>query len=91
MKSRQQALKLFLDTMVIVIVQIGNPFSPKVFHRIKFLQIKKFALEQTEEIFYDGIIQTVAFPAHILLDALLTKHPLVLLMMVLPALIGGEG
>ena len=90
MKSRQQALSLFLDTVVVVAVQIINPFSLKVFQRIKFLQTEQFPFEQTKEVFHYGIVQTVTFPAHALPDILLMimKHLLVLFAFVLPALIG---
>ena len=53
--SRRQALKLCLDTMIIVIVQIGNQFLLKMFHRIEGLKIKQFALQQAEEIFHETI------------------------------------
>lgn len=59
--SRRQALKFSLDTEVVVIIQINNEISFEVLHRVEFLQIKKFALEQTEEVFYDGMIQIVLF------------------------------
>jgi hypothetical protein len=59
--SRRQALKFSLDTEVVVIIQINNEISFEVLHRVEFLQIKKFTLEQTEEVFYDGMIQTVLF------------------------------
>ena len=56
--------------------------------RIEFLQIEQFTFKQTEEVFHDSIVQTVTFPAHALPDAFLAKHPLVLLVLVLPALVG---
>ena len=59
--SRRQALKFSLDTEVVVIIQINNEISFEVLHRVEFLQIKKFALDQTEEVFYDGMIQIVLF------------------------------
>ena len=59
--NRRQALKFCLDAEVVVIIQINNEISFEVLHRVEFLQIKKFALEQTEEVFYDGMIQTVLF------------------------------
>ena len=88
MNCRRQALKLCLDATVIVIVEIVNQFSLKVFHGCKFLQIEQLALEQAEEVFDHGTVQTVSFPAHALPDAFLLGHPLVLLALVLPALIG---
>ena len=87
MKSRRQALKLCLDTAVVVIVKIFDELLFEVFHRIKFLQIEQFAFEQTKEVFYHSIVQTITFPAHALPHAFLTKHPLVLFMLVLPALV----
>ena len=59
-----------------------------MFHGIKFLQIKQLAFQQAKEILNDSIIQAVTFPAHALADALITKHSLILLVLVLPALIG---
>ena len=88
MKSRRQALKLCLDTAVVIIVKIFDELLFEVFHRIKFLQIEQFAFEQTKEVFYHSIVQTITFPAHALPYAFLTKHPLVLFILVLPALIG---
>ena len=79
MKSRRQALKLCLDTAVVVIVKIFDELLFEVFHRIKFLQIEQFAFEQTKEVFYHSIVQTITFPAHALPYAFLAKHPLVLL------------
>ena len=54
---------------------------------IKFLQIEQFTLEQTEKVFHDGIVQTVPFSAHALSDAFFLKHPLILLVLILPALV----
>ena len=87
MKSRRQALKLCLDTVVVVIVKIFDELLFEVFHRFKLLQIKEFTLEQTEEVFYYSVVQTVTLSAHTLSDAFLTKHALVLFVLVLPALI----
>ena len=66
MKSRRQALKLCLDTAVVVIVKIFDELLFEVFHRIKFLQIEQFTFEQTKEVFYHSIVQTITFPAHAL-------------------------
>ena len=68
MKSRRQALKLCLDTAVVVIVKIFDELLFEVFHRIKFLQIEQFTFEQTKEVFYHSIVQTITFPAHALPD-----------------------
>ena len=56
-------------------------------HGFKLLQIKEFTLEQAEEVFHHSIIQTVTLSAHALPNAFLTKHPLVLFVLVLPALV----
>ena len=61
-----------------------------MFHGSKFLQIQQLALEQPKEIFYHGIVQTVSLAAHALPDALLPQHPLILLMLILPALVRME-
>ena len=66
----------------LVIVQIVNQISFKVFHRIKFMQIEQFAFEQTKEVFYYGIVQTVTFPAHTLPDAFLPEYLPVLLSLI---------
>ena len=74
--------------MVVVIVKIFDELLFEVFHRIKFLQIEQFTFEQAKEVFYYSIVQTITFPAHALPDTFLMKHPLLLFMLVLPALIG---
>ena len=61
-----------------------------MFHGLKFLQVQQFALEQSKEIFYHSIVQTVSLAAHALPDAFLSEHPLILFMLVLPALIRME-
>ena len=88
MKSRRQALKLCLDTVVVVVIEIFNELLFEVLHRLEFLQIQKFTFKQAEEVFYYSIVQTVTFPAHALLNAFLAEHPLVLFVLVLPALVG---
>ena len=88
MDRRRQALQLCLDAAVVVVVQIVQQFPLEVLHRSKFLQIQQFAFEQAKEIFHDSIIQTVAFSAHTLSNAFLTKQTLVLLMLILPTLVG---
>ena len=87
MNRRRQALQLCLDPAVVVI-QIFNEFLLEVLHGLKFLQIQQFTLEQAEKVFNYSIVQTVSLSAHALPDALLAEHPLILLMLVLPALIG---
>ena len=59
-------------------------------HGLKFLQIQQFALEQSKEIFYHSIVQTIPFSAHALPDAFLPEHPLILPVLILPALIRME-
>ena len=59
-----------------------------MFHRFEFLEVQQLTFEQSEEIFYHSIVQTVSLAAHTLSDTLFPKHPLILLMLVLPALIG---
>ena len=61
-----------------------------MFHGAELLQIQQLTFEQPEEIFYHSIVQTVPFPAHALLDAFLSEHPLILFILVLPALIRME-
>ena len=87
MNCRRQALQLCLDSAVIVVVQIVDQFLFEMLHRLKILQIQQFAFEQSKEILDHSVIQAVALPTHALADALLPEHPLVLLVLVLPALI----
>ena len=61
-----------------------------MFHGAKLLQIQQLTFEQPEEIFYHSIVQTVSLAAHALSDPLLAKHPLVLLVLILPTLIRVE-
>ena len=87
MKSRRQALKLYFDTTVVVVIQIVYQFLFEVFHRIEILEIEQFALQQAEEIFYYSIIQTVALSAHALNDTVIRQLLLIMLVLVLPALV----
>lgn len=91
MDCRRQALQLCLDAAVVVVVKIIKEFPLEVLHRLKFLQVKELTFEQAKEIFNDSVIQTVAFPAHTLLDTSFFEHSLVLLMLVPPALIRNGG
>ena len=61
-----------------------------MFHGAELLQIQQLTFEQPEEIFYHSIVQTVSLAAHALSDPLLAKHPLVLLVLILPTLIRVE-
>ena len=61
-----------------------------MFYGLKLLKIEKFTLEQPKEIFYNSIIQTVAFSAHILTDTFLLEHLAIMLVLILPSLVGME-
>ena len=87
MNCRRQALQFCLDPAVVLVIQICNEFLLEVLHGTEFLQIQQFTFEQPEEVFYHRIVQTVSFPAHALPDALFAEHPLVLPVLVLPALV----
>ena len=87
MNCRRQALQFCLDPAVVVVIQIYNELLFEVFHGLKFLQVQQFALEQPKEILYHSVVQTVAFPAHALLNTFLLEHSLILLVLVLPALV----
>ena len=86
--GRRQALEFRLDAMVIVVIQIGDQLLLEVCHRLEFLKIKQFTLEQAEEVFDHSIIQTIALSAHALNDTVISQFLLVMLVLVLPALIG---
>ena len=88
MNCRRQALSLCLDSAVVVVIHVFNQFLLEVLHGLKLLQIQQLTFEQPEEIFYHSIVQAVPLAAHALPDTLFPKHPLILLMLVLPALIG---
>ena len=88
MNCRRQALSLCLDSAVVVVIHVFNQFLLEVLHGLELLQIQQLTFEQSEEIFYHSIVQTVSLAAHALSDTLFPKHPLILLMLVLPALIG---
>ena len=87
MKRRRQALKLCLNTAVVVVIQVSNQFNFEVFQRIEFLQIQQLTLQQAKEVFHDSIIQTVTFAAHALPDAIVFQQLLVMFMLILSALI----
>lgn len=57
-------------------------------HGLELLQIKQFTFQQAEEVLCHCIVQAVPFAAHTLPDAFCFEHPLVLLVLVLPALVG---
>lgn len=84
MYCRRQALEFCLYSVIIVVIQICNQFLSELFHRIKFLKIQEVTFEYPKEILHYCIIQTIAFEAHTLSDALLLKHLSVLLMLILP-------
>ena len=56
-------------------------------HGLELLQIEKLCFEQTGKVLNHSVVQAVALPAHALPDALLFEHPLVLFVLILPALI----
>ena len=58
-----------------------------MFHGAELLQIQQLTFEQPEEVFYHCVVQTVPLAAHALPDALLAEHPLILPVLILPALI----
>ena len=60
----------------------------KVLYGLEVLQTEQLTFQQAEKVFNHGIIQTVAFSAHALVDSLFLEHSLVLFMLVLPTLIG---
>ena len=88
MHCRRQALSHCLDPAVVVVIQIFDQFLLEVLYGLELLQIQQLTFEHSEEILYHGIVQTVSLAAHALPDTLFPKHPLILLMLVLPALIG---
>ena len=45
---------------------------------------------EESQIFYHSIVQAVSFSTHALPDTFLTKHPLILLVLILPALVRME-
>ena len=87
MNGRRQALEFRLDAVVVVEIQIGDQFLLEVLHRLKFLKIEQFTLEQAEEVFIHGIIQTVALSAHTLNDAVVGELLLVIPVLVIPVLV----
>ena len=86
--SRRQALKFCLNATIVVVIQVGDEFLLEMFHRVEVVKIEQFTLQQSEEIFYHSIIQTVALPAHALNDTVIGQRLLVMLVLVLSALIG---
>ena len=73
--------------MIDVVIQIVYQFLLEVFHRVEVLKIEQFTLQQSEEIFYYSIIQTVSLSAHTLNDTVIRQLFLVMFVLVLPALI----
>ena len=88
MKSGRQALQLCFDATVVVVIQICNQFLFEVFHGLKLLQIQQLTLEQPKEVLNHSVVQTVSLATHALPDVLFSEHPLVLFVLVLPALVG---
>ena len=58
----------------IVVVEIVNELGFEVFQGVEILKVKQFCFEQAEEVLHHGIVQSVAFPAHALPDALVFQH-----------------
>ena len=87
-KSGRQALKLCFYAAVIIVVEVLDQLRLEVLHRLKLLQIQQLTFEQAEEIFNHGIVQTVSPSTHALVNAPDFEHPLVLLVLVLPTLVG---
>ena len=69
-------------------MKIIDKFSLEMVDRIKGLQVEQFRFEQAEEILHDCVVQTVALATHALADVVVNQQPLVVLVLVLPALIG---
>ena len=64
-KSRRQALKLCLDAVVVVVIEIFNELLLEVIHRLELLQIQKFTFKQAKEVFYYSIVWAVIFPVRL--------------------------
>ena len=77
---------LFYFSFLLKMITFAVYFYP-LLHRDGTVQILQNLLVR---IIYHGIVQTVAFPAHALPDAFLSEHPLILFMLVLPALVRME-
>ena len=90
MNCRRQALQFCLDPAVVVVVQICNQFLLEVLHGLELLQIQQLTFEQSEEIFYHSIVQTVTLTAHALANTFLPEHLLVLFVLLLPVLVRME-
>ena len=88
---RRQALQLCFDAAVVIVVEIVQQFPLEVFYGLKFLQIQHLTFKQAKEVFYNSIVKAVALATHTLPNTFLTKHTLILLMLVLPTLVGVWG
>ena len=86
MKSGRQALQLFLNASVIVIIviQVFDQIFFEVLHGLEFLQIEQLALEQADEVLHDRIVQ----PASPSGSYFAFQHLLVLFVLAVPALVG---
>ena len=69
-------------------MQIVDEFILEVVDGIEGMQIEQFRFEQAEEILHNSIVQTVALTTHALADVVAGQKPLVVLVLILPALIG---
>ena len=90
MNCRRQALQFCLDPAVVVVIQIFDQFLLEVLHGLELLQIQQLTFEQSKEIFYHSIVQTVSLAAHALANTFLPEHLLVLFVLVLPTLVRME-
>ena len=61
MNCRRQALSLCLDPAVVVVIQIFDQFLLEVLHGLELLQIQQLTFEQSEEIFYHGVVPAGIF------------------------------
>ena len=61
MHCRRQALSHCLDPAVVVVIQIFDQFLLEVLHGLELLQIQQLTFEQSEEIFYHGVVPAGIF------------------------------
>ena len=56
MKSRRQALKLCLNTAIVVVVEIVHKLRFEMVNGLEILQIEQFAFKQTKEILPNSVV-----------------------------------
>jgi hypothetical protein len=88
--NRRQAAKLALNSSGVVVIKVFNKLRFKLFYTREILQIEQFALEVSEEVFHDGVVQAVPLTTHALQNSFGFKPILVCFHLILPALIGVE-